>query len=135
MIKEKTTKPFRLLWIILGHISVGLAFLGAVLPLVPTTPFLLLAAACYSRGSDRFYNWLYTNKFFGKYLKDYQDGKGVPVHVKILALSFMWISTLVSIVFLVPGIWFKMLVMVIPVILTIHILTIGRGRNGKGGAS
>ena len=62
--------------ILVGSLSIGLAFLGIFLPLLPTTPFLLLAAACYLRSSDRFYHWLIYHKWFGNYIRNYREGRG-----------------------------------------------------------
>ncbi|MFH0931814.1 MAG: YbaN family protein, partial [Candidatus Zixiibacteriota bacterium] len=73
--------------IITGTFFVGLGVLGIFLPLLPTTPFLLLAAACYARSSKRFYNWLLNNRWFGSYIKDYKEGKGVPSKVKAISIS------------------------------------------------
>jgi uncharacterized membrane protein YbaN (DUF454 family) len=60
--------------------------------LLPTTPFLLLASACFARGSTRLHNWLQTNRVFGKYLRDYENGKGIPLRGKIWVLIIMWSS-------------------------------------------
>ncbi len=104
-----------------GWIFTVLAFLGAILPLVPTTPFLLVAAACFYRSSDRFYKWIMFNKIFGHYLMDYKAGKGIPMHVKVMALVFTWASTMVSAFFFVPWLWLKILLVMISVAITIHL--------------
>ena len=67
-----------------GTFFLVLGIIGIFIPLLPTTPFLLLAAACYIRGSKKFYYWLIKNKWFGKYIKNYQEGRGVPLKVKII---------------------------------------------------
>jgi uncharacterized protein len=86
------------IWLnIIGTIAVGLAILGVFLPLLPTTPFLLLASACYARGSKRMHAWLLGNKIFGRYLRDFEDGRGIPLRGKIVAVSLMWISIIYSI--------------------------------------
>jgi uncharacterized protein len=86
------------IWLnIIGTIAVGLAILGVFLPLLPTTPFLLLASACYARGSKRMHAWLIGNKVFGRYLRDFEEGRGIPLRGKIVALSLMWISIIYSI--------------------------------------
>lgn len=86
------------IWLnIIGTIAVGLAILGVFLPLLPTTPFLLLASACYARGSKRMHAWLLGNKVFGRYLRDFEEGRGIPLRGKIVAVSLMWISILYSI--------------------------------------
>ena len=79
----------RLLWIALGSTFVGIGTIGIFVPGLPTTVFMLLAAACYVRSSDRLYNWLIRNKTFGKYIKDYREGKGMPMRAKIFAQSMM----------------------------------------------
>lgn len=76
----------------IGCIAVVLALLGAFLPLLPTTPFLLLASACFVRSSPRLHNWLRTNRLFGKYLRDYEDGRGIPLRGKVAILLLMWCS-------------------------------------------
>lgn len=81
---------------IVGCVAVVLAVLGIVLPLLPTTPFLLLAAACFLRGSQRLHRWLTGNRVFGRYLLDYQEKKGVTLRVKLTAISVMWASMLYS---------------------------------------
>ncbi len=109
---------------IFGWVFVFLALLGAILPLIPTTPFLLAAAASFYRSSDRFYHWIMTNKLFGHYLQDYKAGRGIPIRVKIMALSFSWLSTIVSIIFFIPWLWLKILVFALTSAITIHLLMI-----------
>ncbi|HLU20588.1 MAG TPA: YbaN family protein [Pusillimonas sp.] len=87
-----------------GFIALALGVVGMVLPLLPTTPFLLLAAACFMRGSDRMYHWMTHNPVFGRYLLDYQRHKGVTLRVKILAISLMWGSLLYT-MYLLPALW------------------------------
>lgn len=77
---------------LIGGIAVVLAILGVFLPLLPTTPFLLLASACFARGSTRLHNWLLNNKVFGKYLRNYEQGRGIPLRGKVVALAMLWIS-------------------------------------------
>jgi uncharacterized membrane protein YbaN (DUF454 family) len=118
----RQTRFARIAWVTVGHTAVGFAAVGAVLPLIPATPFLLIAAYCYSRGSLRFYNWLFTNRYFGHYLTDYRAGKGIPLRVKVLTLLFMWPSTIVMVLFVIPHLWLKLTVLVIPLALSVHIL-------------
>ena len=84
----KETKNFLLksFWVLLGSLFVGLGAIGAVIPGIPTTVFLVLAAACFIRSSQKLYDWLISNKTFGPYLKDYREGKGIPLRIKIVAL-------------------------------------------------
>lgn len=83
--------------IIVGMVSVVLGVLGLFLPLLPTTPFLLLASACFARGSDRLHGWLLNHGVFGAYLRSYEEGKGIPLKGKLVAITVMWISMGVSI--------------------------------------
>jgi uncharacterized membrane protein YbaN (DUF454 family) len=77
---------------LIGCIAVVLAVFGVFLPLLPTTPFLLLASACFVRGSPRLHNWLRTNRVFGAYLRDYEDGRGIPLRGQVVVLVLMWAS-------------------------------------------
>lgn len=77
---------------VIGLIFVALAVLGVFLPLLPTTPFLLLASACFARGSERLHDWLLNNKLFGTALRDFEQGKGIPLKGKVAAVGLMWTS-------------------------------------------
>lgn len=92
----------RVLFLCLGSFFVGLATLGVVLPLLPTTPFLLLAAACYARSSKRFYDWLLANRIFGPTIRQWQENRCVALRTKIVAISLLVITLGSSIVFFVP---------------------------------
>lgn len=82
----------KIVLIIAGSISLALGLLGIILPLLPTTPLLLLAAACYVRSSSRLYEWLITNKYFGSYIENYRLGKGIPLKAKVIGVSVLWLS-------------------------------------------
>jgi uncharacterized protein len=99
----------RLFLVIVGLLSLGLAIIGIFLPLIPTTPLLLLAAACFIRSSDRLYNWLITNKYLGPYIKNYREGNGIPLTAKIIGVSLLWVSMLFTILFVVPLMAIKVL--------------------------
>lgn len=77
---------------VIGCIAVVLAILGIFLPLVPTTPFLLLASACFMRGSERLHRWLLNNPLFGEYLRNIEDKKGIPLRAKVVTLVLLWAS-------------------------------------------
>ncbi len=97
--KESNNFFIKILWIFLGSVFVALAALGVALPGLPTTPFLILAAACYIRSSQKLYDWLISNKTFGPYLKDYREGKGIPKRAKILAISMIVLFVGSSVIF------------------------------------
>jgi uncharacterized membrane protein YbaN (DUF454 family) len=77
---------------LIGGIAVVLAILGVFLPLLPTTPFLLLASACFARGSTRLHRWLLNNRVFGEYIRNYEQGRGIPLRGKVTALAMLWAS-------------------------------------------
>lgn len=101
--------------------SVALGVIGIFLPVVPTTPFLLLAAACFVRSSQRFYDWLVMHPRLGPWLRDYLEGNGVPLKGKIYAITTMWLSIGVS-CWLVPLFWARIAMLVSATLVTLYIL-------------
>lgn len=120
---------FRYLLIIAGTISLVFGIVGIVLPILPTTPFLLLAAACYARSSQRFYTWLMNNRWFGNYIKNYREGRGVPLKFKFFSISLLWVTILFSIYFVVDTFWVEIILFMVAVGVTIHIITIKTYKN------
>ena len=114
----------RLLWNAAGTFFLSLGIVGIVVPLLPTTPFLLLAAACYLRGSARMYRWMLANKYFGEYLSDYQDGRGMPWKVKIATLSLLWASIGFSAIFVTSDTITRTVLLIVAIGVTIHIVTL-----------
>ena len=123
-VKKYSNKFIRAILIIIGTISVLLGLIGIILPLLPTTPFLLLGAASYAKSSDKFYNWLIGNRLFGSYIKNYREGRGIPLRVKITAISFLWITILITVIFFIPVFAVRILLIVIATGVTIHIVKI-----------
>ena len=87
----------KILLTIVGSVAVILAILGVFLLLLPTTPFLLLASACYLRGSKRMHLWLLNNRIFGEYLRNFEEGRGIPLKAKVTAIALLWASLVFSI--------------------------------------
>lgn len=81
--------PVRWLWIAFGGVAVGLAIIGAVLPLLPTTPFLLVAAFAFARSSPRLHAWLLGHKRFGPLIRNWQEHGAISRRTKIISLSLM----------------------------------------------
>ena len=108
---------FRILWILLGSTFVGIGALGVFVPGLPTTVFLILAAACYIRSSEKLYNWLIKNKIFGKYIKDYREGKGMPRKAKIVALSMIILFVSLAVFpfspIAIPNLYVRILVLIL----------------------
>ena len=109
---------------IAGYLAVGLGFIGAFVPMMPTTPFLLLAVYCFSKSSPNMKQWLLHNRTFGKYLSDYEAGNGIPTAVKITALITMWSSILFTVILLVDITWVRILLILISLAVSTHILNI-----------
>lgn len=104
----------------LGIINVGLGILGIFLPLLPTTPFLLLAAYLFLKSSTKHYEWLMNHKVFGDYLRNYKQHKAIPIKTKIFSLSFLWLTILSSIYF-VDIIYVRLGLLFIAVAVSVHI--------------
>jgi len=112
----------RVFFLVSGFVSLGLAILGIFLPVLPTTPFLLLSAYCFSRSSKKWHQWLIKHKHFGKIIRDYNERRGVSLRIKIFAISFLWITILFSVVVVVEPIVLDFLLITIATFVTIHIL-------------
>ena len=117
-------KLFKGALIVTGTFSLGLGIIGIFIPLLPTTPFLLLTAYCYFRSSKRLYNWLISNRVFGSYIRNYYEGLGIPLKVKLLSISFLWITIGFSTYFIVNLLILRIILILIAIGVTIHILTI-----------
>jgi uncharacterized membrane protein YbaN (DUF454 family) len=107
-----------------GTLSTGLGIIGILVPILPTTPFLLLAAACYMRSSERLYRWLINNRIFGAYVRNYIEGKGMPVKIKMFTTLLLWLTIALTIVFGVQNIVIKIVLICIAVGVTAHIALI-----------
>ena len=99
--KNKKQRVVRALLLVAGTISLAFGAIGIVLPILPTTPFLLLSAACYLKGSEKMHRWLLNNKLFGTYIKNYREGKGMTAKAKVFTLSLLWITIVYSALFLI----------------------------------
>ncbi|MFT3754290.1 MAG: YbaN family protein [Paludibacter sp.] len=108
---------------IIGFISLGLGIIGAFLPLLPTTPFILLAAALFAKSSEKMHQWLHNHRIFGEILRDFNENKTIPLYAKVISISTMWISILFSIFTIASGkIWLQIILASIAIGVSIHIL-------------
>lgn len=105
----------------IGWLSVALGVIGIFLPVLPTTPFLLLAAACFVRSSRRFYLWLVTHPRLGPWIRDYLEGQGIPLKGKVYALVLMWVSISFS-CYLVLMPWARAFMLSSAVLVSLYIL-------------
>jgi uncharacterized protein len=108
--------------IVCGTVSVGLGTIGIFIPLLPTTVFYLLAAYCYARSSQKFYNWLITNRWFGEYIRNYREGRGIPLKQKIFSISLLWLTIGYSVWFVVSLWWVRLILLAIAIGVTIHLM-------------
>lgn len=113
---------YRVILILLGSICVLLGVLGMFLPVLPTTPFLLLAALFYARSSDRFYHWLTNNRWFGTYIRNYQEGRGMSTRQKGISLTLLWVTISLTAWLVVTAWWLRLLLLGIAAGVTIFLV-------------
>jgi uncharacterized membrane protein YbaN (DUF454 family) len=111
------------LLILLGSFFLGLGFLGILLPVLPTTPFLLLSAGCYVRSSDRLYTWLLNHRILGRYIRNIRENRSISLRSKIISLIAMWLMISLSAFVFIEIPWIRFLVIMLGVIGTIVILS------------
>jgi uncharacterized protein len=116
------SKPVKIFLLIAGFCFTGLAFLGIVLPLLPTTPFLLLAAASFLRSSERFHTWLTHHRIFGPYLYNYHHHRAMSLCSKILAISLLWLTIGWSALMVASALWLQILLLLIAMGVSAHLL-------------
>jgi uncharacterized protein len=109
--------------IIIGTLSITLGVIGIVVPLLPTTPLILLGAACYVKASDELYQKLIKNKWLGGYIKDFREKNGITLKNKVLSLCLMWISITGTILFFDIEFWLAAFLIVIAVTVSAYILS------------
>lgn len=106
-VRKHSSMTVRVLLVIAGSLALVLAVIGIFTPVLPTTPFVLLAAACYARASDRFHDRLLANRTFGPLIREWQQYRSIPRRTKLLAISMMAGTLTISIVFFVQPPWLK----------------------------
>jgi len=120
-----STNPLvRIILFIAGTFFLVIGMIGIVVRLLPTTPFLLLSAACYSRSSKRFHRWVMNNRLFGDYISNYIEGRGISLRIKFLVLLALWATILFSTFYIVDMFIVRILLLVIAVGVSVHILTL-----------
>ena len=127
--RKINSRPIKILLMIAGLIFLATGSIGIFVPLLPTTPFLILAAGCFIRSSERLYNWTLTNRIFGKYLKGYLEKKGIPLGVKLFTLFLLWFTILSSAIFFIDLLWVRIILIIIAVSVTVHLIMIKTYRD------
>ena len=112
------------LLIVAGTLSVGLGVIGIFLPLMPTTVFLLLAAACYARSSERFYQRLVNSRYLGAYIRNSREGRGMRRREKAFTLVLLWAGIGATIVWSVEALWLRLVLLGIATGVTVHVARI-----------
>ena len=109
--------------IVLGSISLALGVIGIFLPLLPTTPFLLLAAALYVRSSEELYNWLIHQKYLGTYIRNFREHKAIPLHAKIISVTLVWVTLLYCAIGINENIYLSTALIILAIAISWHILS------------
>lgn len=113
----------RLFLTLMGLISLGLGILGAFLPVLPTTPLLLLSAALFLRGNEKLYDWLMNHPKLGTYISNFTKHKAIPLRVKVVSITFLWLTLLNCAIFVADHIVLRLFFLVLAVTVTVHILS------------
>ena len=119
--KDFSEKAKRMFFNIIGAVFLGIGFIGVVIPVLPTTPFLLLAAACFFRGSERLYLWLINNRIFGEFIRNYIAGKGIKAKQKFITAVFLWSLIILSVIFFIENLAIKGILIFIAIVVSVHI--------------
>ena len=117
-------KFYSYLYKISGFLLVLIGVIGIFLPILPTTIFLILASACFVKGSPRANEWLRNHKILGAYIKNYQDKSGLTVNAKVINIAFLWIMISVSALLLTQEFYIQLLLFAIAIGVTIHLLIV-----------
>jgi uncharacterized membrane protein YbaN (DUF454 family) len=113
----------RILLILLGTVSLALGVIGIFVPLLPTTPFLLLSAAAYARSSARLYGRLLSHPCLGRYIRQFREHKAIPLYAKIVSVAMLWLTIGYGILFLGLSVWLRIALGLIAAGVTWHILS------------
>jgi len=106
---------------VLGFLFLGIGSVGIFLPLLPTTPFVLLAAVCFSYGNRKFYEWLRRTPFFCTFIVHFEEKQGIPMSLKVKSIVIVWVSLAISMVML-QAVWAYILLCIIGAGVTVHLL-------------
>jgi uncharacterized protein len=120
--RKSSFSLLRWLLILIGLAAVGVGTVGIFVPLLPTTPFYLLAAACFFHSSDRLYQWLTGNKWCGPYIRNYREHRAIPRHAKIMALILLWGTIGYEVLAVFDLLWLRIVLVAIAAGVTVYLL-------------
>ncbi|MBA4179887.1 MAG: DUF454 domain-containing protein [Anaerolinea sp.] len=115
------SRVVRWLYLAAGGLLVAIGVLGIFLPLLPTTIFFILAAGCFGKSSPGAYRWLHSNRYFGKYLRDYRERRGATVGTKAASIGSLWLG-IGAAIFFVHVTWIALILLVIAAAVSVHLL-------------
>lgn len=119
----------RTLLLIGGWVMLALGAVGIIIPVLPTTPFVLVAAGCFSFASPRLYGILCRNRFFGPYIENYRTKQGVPMAAKVRGIAVLWALLVVSMVSMQKQ-WLTLLLLAVGTAVTVHLLMLKTRASG-----
>ena len=119
------------IFVILGSLFLVIGIIGIIVPVLPTTPFLLLASFFYVRSSKRLYDWLLTNKILGAYIRNYIGGKGIPLKVKLFTITLLWAVIIATMVFAVEDLVLRIVLVLVATGVSVHIGLIKGNKKAK----
>jgi uncharacterized membrane protein YbaN (DUF454 family) len=125
-IRERLRKG---LWVGLGSIFLAVGLIGILVPLLPTTPFLILAAGCYAKGSQRFYDRLLASPYLGSYIRAYKEGSTLTWRWRLASIAFLWVTMTITMLIFVDDLLVRAILIVIAIVVTAHLATVGRKRR------
>ena len=112
----------RLFFFSLGAVLFVVGAIGAVLPVLPTTPFILASFLCFGKSSKRAEKWISNNRYFGSYIENYKTKQGVPLDVKLKSILFLWIAMIASLIIFSHASYLVILLLIVGIAVTAHIL-------------
>ena len=125
-----TNQITKVFLIFVGFLSIILGVIGIVVPLLPTTPFILLAAACFAKSSKRFHDWLIHHPFFSPIINNFKNGQGIPRKIKIRVIVFIWLTLGISMILLTNQ-WITLVLFIMGIGLTTFLWRIPPPENSE----
>jgi uncharacterized membrane protein YbaN (DUF454 family) len=122
----------RIVLIVLGTLFLALGAIGVILPGLPTTPFLLLAAAMYVRSSERLYSWILHHRIFGRMIREFRETRSISLRAKLISMATMWAMILLSVFLLIETLWVQIVVLALGIVGTTVLLLIPTAKRHHG---